>query len=82
MRFYIKVFQLFSQAVQTFQTLLAAVRFLYDSFYNKDEITPFYHTCQLVFMDAGGLAKSAGLEQLRVDDESTGFPVKKLDAVS
>ena len=68
--------------METFQTLLATVRFLYDSLYDKDKITPFYRTCQLVFMDAGGLAKSAGLEQLRVDDESTGFPVKKLDAVS
>ena len=68
--------------METFQTLLAAVRFLYDSFYNKDEISPFYRPCQLFFMDAGGLSKSAGLEQFRVDDEPTGLPVKKLDAVS
>ena len=68
--------------METFQTLLTTVRFLYDSFYNKDEITPFYRTCQLVFMDAGGLSKSAGLEQFRVDDEPSWLPVKKLDAVT
>ncbi len=68
--------------MEMFQTLLATVRFLYDSFYDKDEVTPFYRTCQLVFMDAGGVSKSAGLEQLRVDDKSSRFPVKKLDAVS
>ena len=76
------VFQLFSQAVETFQTLLATVRFFYDSFYDKDEVTPFYRTCQLVFMDAGGASEGAGLEKLRVDDKSSGLPVKKLDAVS
>ena len=68
--------------MKTFQTLLATVRFFYDSFYNQDKVSPFYRSCQLVFMDAGGASESASLEQLRVDDKPTGFPMQKFDAVS
>ena len=59
----------------------STVWFLCDSFYNQDEITPFYRSCQLVFMNAGGTSEGADLERFWVDDESSGFPVKKLDAV-
>lgn len=72
---------LFPQLFQAFKTLLATVRFLNDTFNQKDQIAPFDDAEQVVSTNIGPSTKSTCFKQLGVDDHSSRLPVKKFDAV-
>ena len=71
----------FPQLFQALKTLPATVRFLNDTFNQKDQIAPFDDAEQGVSTNIGPSTKSTCFKQLGLDDHSSRLPVKKLDAV-
>lgn len=61
--------------------MLTTVRFLNDTFNQKDQIAPFDDAEQVVSTDVGASTKSACFKQFGVDDHPSRLTVKKLDAV-
>lgn len=59
----------------------ATVRFLNDTFNQKDQIAPFDDAEQGVSTNIVPSTKSTCFKQLGLDDHSSRLPVKKLDAV-
>ena len=71
----------FPQLFQALKTLPATVRFLNDTFNQKDQIASFDDAEQVVSTNIGPSTKSACFKQLGVDGHPSRLPVKKLDAV-